>query len=174
MTVAKQVDPGPGRSAPRERSLVIDATSPRRGEPAQLGETSRAPLLGKPEEVHEHLGGGFGVWESAVAGRCRNAEEVRERGEADAPDAAFEQAARKRSCAERRLGETATLQHEELPLEEALVEAGVVSDKECVCGKGQEAGKHLGGRRSASKLPLPEARQAGDGFRKRNLRIDER
>jgi len=158
MPVAKEVDAGPGRRAPRKRSLVIDTTPPRSGERAQLGDSSGPALLGKADEVHEHLGGRLGVWQSAVARGRRNAEEVGERGEADAPEATFEQATGKRSRTERRFGETAPVQREELPLEEALVEAGVVSDKERVGGKGQEVGNHLGCRRCASQLPLAEAR----------------
>jgi hypothetical protein len=136
----------------------MDAPPPRSGECPQLGDSSRSAFLGKADEVHEHLGGRFGVRKSAVTRRRSNAEEVRERGKADAPEAAFEQATRKRGGTERRFREPATVEREELPLEEALVEAGVVSDEERVGGKGQEAGKYLGDRRCVPKLALAEAR----------------
>src|SRR5262249_21197977 len=128
-TVVKEVDAGPGRRAPRKSPLVVDAAPSRSGKRAQLGDTSGTPLLGKADEVQEHLSGCCGVWKRTVARGRRNAEEGGKRGKADAPEPAFEQAAGKRGRTEGRFGETTTMQHKELSLEKALVEPGVVSDE---------------------------------------------
>src|SRR5919109_1488192 len=83
MAVAKEVDTGPSRSSLRERSLVVDPTLPRRGERAKVGEPPCAELLGEPDQMNQHLGGGLCIGEGTVARSGRNAEEVRERGEPD-------------------------------------------------------------------------------------------
>src|SRR5262249_713110 len=163
-----------GRCAPGKSPLVVDAAPSRSGKRAQLGDTSGTPLLGKADEVQEHLCGCFGVWKRTVARGRRNAEEGGKRGKADAPAPAFEQAAGKRGRTEGRFGETTTMQHKELSLEKALVEPGVVSDEQRVSGERQEARKHLRGRRRGPELALAEARQAGDDIGKLNLRIHKR
>jgi hypothetical protein len=64
-----------------------------------------------------------------MAGPRRYAEEVSERGEADAAQAALEQPTGERGRAKRRLGQASPVHREQLPLEEALVEARVVRDE---------------------------------------------
>ena len=80
-----------------------------------------------------------GVGKRAVAGPGRDAEEVGERGEADAAHASFEQAPRERGGAQGRLREPPAVRPLQLPLEEPLVEAGVVGDERCVAGEEDEA-----------------------------------
>jgi hypothetical protein len=62
---------------------------------------------------------------------------------------------------------------EELPFEEALVEAGVVGDEERIAGKREEAAEHTGDRRCAPQLLLAETCQPCDGLGKRDLWVDE-
>ena len=107
-----------------------------------------------------------------MAGSGRNPEEVGERGKADATQAALEQATGERRRAERRLGEASSLQPEQLPLEKALVEAGVLRDEEPVTGEAEEAAKNAGDGGRLPKLLLAQAGEAGDGLREHNSRID--
>jgi hypothetical protein len=74
-----------------------------------------------------------------VAGHGRNAEEVGERGKADPPQATLEQAASERGRTERGFREASTVQQDQLPLEEALVEASVVRNEELIARKVEEA-----------------------------------
>ena len=128
MAVPEEVNARPCGSAPGERPLVVDPALARGGERAQVGEPPRSQLLREPDQVHEHLGRRLRIGEGAMAGSGRDAEEVRERGEADSAKAALEQAAGQRGGAERRLRQAPAVDQEQLPLEEALVEAGVVGD----------------------------------------------
>ena len=51
---------------------------------------------------------------------------------------------------------------EQLPLEEALVEAGVVRDEQVVAGEGEEAPDDAADRRRSPQLLLAQAGEAGD------------
>ena len=141
----------------------------------------RADLLGEPDQVDEHLGRRLGVGQRAVAGPGRDAEEVGERGEADAAQPAFEQPPRERRGAERRLGKAPPVPREQLPLEEALVEARVVRDEQVVAGEGEEALEdaprpEARRRSSSSRSPVSRAIGSGSatrGFDERLERVDE-
>ena len=109
-----------------------------------------------------------------MAGPGGGAEEVRERGEPDAADAALEQAAGERRGAERRLGQPVPVDEEQLSLEEALVEAGVVGDKQVVTRKVKEAAEDGRDRGRVPKLLLTQAGQPRDRVRERHPRVDER
>jgi hypothetical protein len=124
--------------------------------------------------VHEHLRRCLGIREGAVAGRRRNAEEVGERGEADAAQATLEQAPGQRGRAERRLGQAPAVAEEQLPFEEALVEPGVVRDEQLVAGEGEEPPQNAGNARRAPQLRVAQAGEAGDGVRERDARVHER
>ena len=87
-----------------------------------------------------------------MAGVGRDAEELRERGETDPAAAPLEQAAGERGRAERRLGQPPAVDAEQLPLQEALIEACVVRDEERVAREGEEAAKNAGERRCAAQL----------------------
>ena len=76
-----------------------------RGQAAQLRQRPCTPLLCQTDQVHEHLGRCLGVRQGSVARLRRNAEEVGQRGEADAAEPSFEQTTRERGGAERRLGQ---------------------------------------------------------------------
>ena len=97
--------------------------------------------------MDQHLGRRLGVGQRAVAGLGRDAEEVGERGEADAAEPPFEQAARERGSAERRLGQAPVAQ---LPLEKALVEPGVVGHEQLVAREREKAPDDGRDRRCAS------------------------
>ena len=70
--------------------------------------------------------------------------------------------------------EAPIVQEQQLPLEEALVEAGVVGDEERIAREGEEAAEDARGRRRAPQLLLAQAGEARDGIRERHARIDER
>ena len=92
-----------------------------------------------------------------MAGPGRNAEEVGERGEADTAHASFEQASGERGGAEGRLREPPAVRPLQLPLQEALVEAGVVGDERCVACEEDEASddRRDGGRTAQLLLAQP-------------------
>ena len=114
----------------------MDSALAGRRELSQVGETTRADLLGQSDQVHEDLSRCLCVRKRTVTRLGRDAEEVRERGQADAAEPALEQATRERSRAERRLGEAPAAQ---LLLEEPLIEPGVVRHEQVVGGEGEEA-----------------------------------
>ena len=124
--------------------------------------------------MHEHLGRRLGIGEGSVAGAGRDAEEMGERGEADAPQTSLEQAAGERSGAERRLRKAPSVSQDQLPLEEALVEAGVVGDQQLVARVGEEAAKDAADRGRAAELLLAQTGQAGDRLRQRHSWVHER
>ena len=102
-------------------------------------ETARSQLLGEPDQADEHLRRGLRVGKGAVAGSSRNAEEVGERRQADTAHASLEQAAGERGGAEGRLREPPAVRPLQLPLQEPLVEAGVMGGERCVACEGDEA-----------------------------------
>jgi len=63
---------------------------------------------------------------------------------------------------------------EELPLEEPLVEPGVVRDQQLVAGEVEEPPDNAGDRGRRAQLLLAEACETGDGIREGNSRIHER
>src|SRR2546425_6570784 len=103
----------------------------------------------------------------------RDAEELRERGQADPAPASLEQPPRERRRAQRRLGEAPPVSQEELPLEEPLVEAGVVRDEEIVAREGEKAPKDSRDGGGAAQLLIAQARQPGDRLRQRDSGIHE-
>ena len=123
--------------------------------------------------MQEHLGRRLGVGKRAVAGSGRDAEEVGQRGEADATEPSLEQPARERGRAERRLRQAPAVHPQQLLLEEALVEAGVVGDEERVAGEVEEAIDHARDGRRLPQLRLAQAGEAGDRRRERDSRVDE-
>ncbi len=171
--VAEQVHARPGRCPADERALAVHASFARRGEGAQLGEAAGTQLLGEPDQPHEHLRGRLRVRQRSVAGSGCHPEEVGERREADPVHAAIEQAAGERRGAKRRLRQPAAFAPPQLPLEEALVEAGVVRNQRCLGGKDDEAAEH---GRDAGRVPqvaLAQPGQTGNRLRERNARIDK-
>ena len=124
--------------------------------------------------MDEDLGGRFRVGQRTVAGLGSDSEEVRERGEADPPASPFEQPTRERRGAERGLGESPPVPHEELLLEEALVEAGVVRDEQVVTGEREEPLEDVADSGRAAELLLSQPGEAGNGLGERDARIDER
>ena len=124
--------------------------------------------------MQQHLGRRLGVGQGAVPGPGRDSEELGQRGEPDPPPAPFEQAAGERGGTERRLPQPTTVQAEQLPLEEALIEARVVGDEEIVAGKSQEAPHNGRDRGRAPEVTLEQPGQIGDGLGERNRRLDER
>src|SRR5215212_10934089 len=108
-----------------------------------------------------------------MTGPGGNAEELRERGESDAAQAALEQPAGERGCAQRRLGQSSTVVKDQLPFEEALVEAGVVRDEERVACERQEAADDAGDGRCAPELLLPQSRQTRHRLREAHARVHE-
>ena len=174
VAIAEEVDAGPRRGAAGEPALVVDPTLARSGERTQLGEPPGSQLLGEPDQVHEHLGRGLCVRQRTVARSGRNAEEVGQRGEADAPHAALQQPARQRGRAERRLRQAPVVHQQQLPLQEALVEARVVRDEEVVAREREETPDHRGSGRGVPQLLLAQAGQACDRIGERDSRIHER
>ncbi len=140
----------------------------------ELREPPRPELLGQPDQVHEDLGRGLGVGQGTVARPRRDAEEVGERGEADAAEPSLEQAPGERRRAERRLGQASTVSQEQLPLDEALVEAGVVRDEQVVACEAEEAPEDGRDGRRTPQLLAAQAGEAGDRLRERDARVDER
>ena len=155
----------------RECPLGMDSSLARRRELSQVGETPSAHLLGQSDQVDEHLSRRLCVRKRTVTRLGRHAEEVSERGEADAAKPAFEQAARERGGAERRLGEATAVQ---LLLEEALIEPGVVRHEQVVAGEGEEAPDDAADGGCSPQLLLAQAGEAGHVLGEGNPRIDER
>ena len=174
VAVAEEVDARTGRGSMRKGALPVDAALARRGKRPELGEASGAELLGEADQVDEDLGRRLGVRERAVTRGGRDAEEVRERRQADTPHPTLEQAACKGGRAERRLGQAASVPPEELLFEEAPVEAGVVRDEQLVAGECKEAAKDAGERRRASQLLLSEPGDTRNVLGQLHAGIDER
>src|SRR5881397_2762373 len=103
-----------------------------------------------------------------MAGSCRDPEEVGERGEADAAETAFQQAPGERGRAERRLRQAPTVQQEQLPLEEALVEASVMRNQEGNAREAEKAPKDDGNRSRSPQLLLAQPGETSDGVRERD------
>ena len=131
-------------------------------------------LLGEPDQADEHLGRGLRIGKSPVAGTSRDAEEVGERGEADAAHASLEQAPGERGGAERRLGKPPAVQPLQLPLQEPLVEAGVVGGERGVAGEGDEAFDDARHGWCSAQLVLAQSGQTRYRLRESNARVDER
>ena len=104
----------------------------------------------------------------------RNAEEVGERGEADAAEPSLEQAPGERRGAERRLGQASSVSQKQLPLDEALVEPGVVRDEQVVAREAEEAPENGRDGRRTPQLLAAQAGEAGDRFRECDARVHER
>ena len=121
-----------------ERSLAVDATRPRCRELVQIGQRARAPLLCLADQAHQDFRRRECVGQRAVAGLGRGAVEVRERGEADAADAAVQKPARERGRVECGRTQPPSRQPFELPVEERDVEARVVRDERRVTREGEE------------------------------------
>src|SRR5256885_14002918 len=103
MAVTEEVDPRPGGSTPRQGALVIDPALARGGERTEIGQPTRAELLGETDQLQQHLCRRLGVGQSAVAGPGRDAEKLGQRGKPNPSAAALQQASGKRGRAERRL-----------------------------------------------------------------------
>jgi hypothetical protein len=172
--IAEEVDPRPRGGAMRERAFVVDPPLRRCGEPAQIGEASRAELLGEPDQAQEHFRRRLGVRQRAVARLGRDSEEVREGRESDAAQASGEEAAGERGRTERRLGQTPPVQEAELALEEALVEASVVRDEHVVSREGEEAFDDGRDWRRPAQILLAQPGQARDGLRECHAGVHER
>ena len=74
-----------------------------------------------------------------MAGLSRHTEELGQRGQADTAHASFEQAPGECGGTEGRLREPPAVRPLQLPLQEPLVEAGVVSGERCLACEGDEA-----------------------------------
>ena len=124
--------------------------------------------------MNQHLGGRLGIRQRAMTGPGGDAEEVRQRGEANAANTALEQATGQRCGAERRFGQAASVDEEQLPLEEALVEARVVRDEQVVAGEVEEAAQDGRDRGRVPQLLLAQAGEAGDRLGQWRPWVDER
>src|SRR5215203_2794832 len=109
-----------------------------------------------------------------MARRGADAEEVRERREADPPQPPFEQPSCECRRAQRWLRQPPALANQQLTLEEALVEPRVVRNEQVLAGEGEEAGEHLPHRRRATKLVGAQPGESLDRARQRDSRVDER
>ena len=109
-----------------------------------------------------------------MTGCALDPEEVGQRGQPDPAQATFEQAPGERGRAERRLGQAPPVQDLQLPLQEALVEAGVVGDEQGIAREGEEAIDDARHRRCTPELLLAQPGQAGYGLGKGYSRINER
>jgi hypothetical protein len=173
VTVTEEVHPGPRRRAAQERTLAVHTPLAGSGESAQLGNAAGPQLLRKLDETDEDLGGRLRVGQRPVAGSGRDSEELGEGGEADPALAACEQAAGERCGTQRWLSQPAALAAAQLPLEEALVEPGIVRDQGRVAGEGKEATDDGSDRRRAAQLPLVQPRQPGNRLGEGDTRIDQ-
>ena len=168
--VAEEVDARRRRRAGDEVPLAGEPPRARRGEVDELRHGRRARLLREPDQREQDLGGRLGVGERAVARPRRRAEEVRERGEADALLAAGEQPAREPDGVDHRRRDPAAGQPLDLAIEEAHVEARVVGDEDGVAGELEEAA-HAPARPAALRaarsgsMPVSAAIGAGSGRR---------
>ena len=66
------------------------------------------------------------------------------------------------------------MQQDQLPLEEALIEASVVGNQERIARKAEEAAKNAGDGSRALQLLLAQSCKAGHRFWERNPRIHKR
>src|SRR5215210_9542840 len=103
----------------------------------------------------------------------RYTEEIGQRGQADSTDPALEQTSSERGRAQRRLGQPPSLDPEQLPFEEAVVETRVVCDEEVVARKCEEARHDARDRRCGLELSFAQPGQPRDRFGERNARIYE-
>ena len=108
-------------------------------------------FLREAEEREQDLRRRLGVRQSAVTGPRAGAEEVRERGKADAAEPAGEQAAGEPDCVDDRRRDPPTRQPLHLAVEEADVEAGVVGDEDSVTREIEEAANRELHRRCAAQ-----------------------
>ena len=145
-----------------------------RGELDDLGERPCAALLCEPEQRDEDLGRGDGVGQRAVAGLARRAEEVRELAQREALAPAVEKAAREPDGVDDGGGDPAAREPLDRAVDEADVEAGVVSAERRVAGEREEpADRELGSRRAA-ELGVLQAGQPRDRRRQRHAGLHER
>ena len=142
---------------------------------ASSSESVRAPRsCASPIRCDEHLGRRLGVGQRAVARARRDAEEVRERGEADAraggPRAGGARGRPCRAAARTGGGRSAC----SCSFEEALVEAGVVGDEQLVARESEEAADDASRPTARVAAPVREDRSAARPARAADARIDER
>ena len=104
----------------------------------------------------------------------RDAEEVREVGEREAPAPPVQEPAREPDGVEDRRGHAPAGHALDLPLEEAHVEARVVRDERRVAGEGEEAPNRDLGARCPPQVGLADSGEGGDEGRERGARIDQR
>ena len=173
-TVTEEVDPRYGRGAERQRALLVHAARARRGELAQVGDGRRSTLLGEADQPEQHLGRRLRVGQRAVARADRGAEEVRERGEARAGDAATENAARERDGVDHGRREPRPGQALRLAVEEGEVEARVVRHEDGVSGEGEEAAHRGADRRGSPELRVAQPCERRDDAVERDARVRER
>ena len=174
VAAAKDVDARPRRRARDERALDVEPAGARRGELDEVGERPRAPLLREPEQADEDLGRRLRVRQRPVARRGRDAEEVRERREAEALRPLAEEPLREPDGVDDRRGDPPPGEELDLAVEEGEVEARVVRDERAVAGELEEApDRELGPRRAAQRR-LPDAGERGDRGGERDARVDER
>ena len=145
-----------------------------RSQGAQLGNAASSQLLRKSDQTNEDLGRRLRVGQRAVTGSGRDPEKMNERGEADPPHAAGEQAACEGCRTQRRLRQPAALSPAQLALEETLVEARIVRDEGRVAGEGRKPVDNRSDGRSAPQVPLLQPGQASHPLGEGNTRIDQR
>ena len=172
--VAEEVDARRRRRPGDEVALAGEPPRARRGEVDELRHGRRPRLLREPDQREQDLGGRLRVGERSVARPRRRAEEVRQRGEADALLAAREQPACEPDRVDDRRRDPAAGQPLDLPIEEPHVEPRVVGDEHGVAGEVEEAPhRQLDRRRSAQRARV-DPRQRRDRGGQRPPRIDER
>ena len=119
--------------------------------------------------MHERLGGRLRIRQRAMTGLGGRAEEVGERGEADALRPAFEQPPREPDGVDDRGRDAPAREPLDLDVEEPEVEARVVRDEDGVAGEVEEPADDLLGRgapRSArGSIPVSAAIASGSGAR---------
>ena len=172
--VAEEVDARPGRRPGDEEALAGEPARPRRGEVDDVGHRPRAVLLREAEEREQDLRRRLGVRQCAVAGPRAGAEEVRERGEADAAQATGEQAAGEPDGVDDRRRDPPSRQPLHLAVEEADVEAGVVGDEDGIAREIEEAANRELHRRCAAQRRRVDPGQRRDRRGQGSPRIDER
>jgi hypothetical protein len=122
----------------------------------------------------EHVDGGAGVGERAVAGRDRGAEVGGEGGEADVGDlVAGEQLAGQPGGADHPVGEPLVAVALQVGLEEAPVEGGVVGDQHGAAEELQQAGEHHLDGLGVGDHAVGDAGQGGDQRWDRDLGVDQ-
>ena len=170
----EHVDARARRRARDERALRVQAPRARSRELDEVGQRAGAPLLGEPDQDDEDLRRRAGVRQGAVARLGRDAEEVRERRQPDAPRPLAEEPSGEPHGVHDRSGDAPARQVRHLAVEEREVEPRVVRDQRGVSGEREELPDGMVGPRSATERAGLDAGQRDDGGRQRDARVDER